>query len=102
MFVFGSDIKSCSVQTEEEASRDRGVSHNILQCVQCIGKQSRKSTFYKGVVPELGSDEEEGGGGINEGVWVHARHDGQYCLVACHVGPAIKCPVGQGQLEEGD
>ena len=62
----------------------------------------QKKYLLKGVVPELSSDEEEGGGGIHEGVWVYARHDGQYGLVARHVGPAIKCPVRQGQLEEGD
>ena len=53
-------------------------------------------------MPELGADEEEGGGGVNQGVRVHTAHYGQNSFIAGHVRPAIKRPVGQGQLEEGE
>ena len=53
-------------------------------------------------MPELGADEEEGGGGVNQGVRVHTAHYGQNSFIAGHVRPAIKRPVRQGKLEEGE
>ena len=53
-------------------------------------------------MPELGADQEEGGGGVNQGVGVDSRHNGQNSFITGHVCPAIKRPVGQGQLEEGE
>ena len=51
-------------------------------------------------MPELCPDQEEGGGGVDQSVGVHTRHDRQHCLIAGHVGPAVECPVRQGQLGE--
>ena len=65
-----------------------------------LDSAGNSADLLEGVVPELSTDEEQGGGGVHQGVWVDTRHDGQHCLVAGHVGPAIKCPVRQGQLEE--
>ena len=49
-------------------------------------------------MPELGPDQQQGGGGRDHAVGADASHDGQHRLLACHVRPAVECTLGEGEL----
>ncbi len=70
-----------------------------------IWHERHMTYFLKGIVPELCAHEEEGAGGGSggeEAVGADLGHDGQHCLVAGHVCPAVEGPQWQRQLAVGD
>ncbi len=59
------------------------------------------TNLLQSVVPQFGSDQEEGRSSGDEAVWTDPPHESLYGFITGHVGPTVEGPQGEGKLEGG-